>query len=69
MMPGQMHTWMVPGMRAHMSRKDMLTNRGIVRMESRLRRSRFEYQLPSLLAEFPWLSVSSETGLIPAHHT
>lgn len=27
MMPGQVQTWMIPGTRAHMSRKDMLTNK------------------------------------------
>lgn len=38
MMPGQAQTWMLPGTRAHMSGKDTLTNRGIVRMVPRLRR-------------------------------
>lgn len=49
----------------------MLTKAGwdFVRMMPRLRRPRFEDQLPPLLTELPWLSALSEAGPGPARHT
>lgn len=41
----------------------------IVRTVPRLRRPRFEYQLPPLLTELPWLSLLVEAGPSLIHHT